>query len=100
MLTISPVGFPGGSVKDPSASAGDAGDVGLIPGSGSSLGEGKATHSSILAWKIPWTEYSPGGHKEADTTERLSLHISCALHYIPVTYLFYVLSHSIVSDSL
>ena len=44
--------------------------------------------------------YSPGGHKEADMTERLSTHISCALHYIPLTYLFYVLSHSIVSNSL
>ena len=33
-----------------------------------------ATHSSILAWKIPWTEepvgYSPWGRKELDTTER------------------------------
>ena len=33
-----------------------------------------ATHSSILAWKIPWTEellvgYSPWGWKESDTTE-------------------------------
>ena len=34
--------------------------MGLIPGSERSLGgEGKATHSSILAWKIPWTE-EPG----------------------------------------
>ena len=33
------------------------GDTGLIPGSGRSPGEGKmATHSSILAWEIPWTE--------------------------------------------
>ena len=31
------------------------------------LEKGKATHSSILAWKIPW------GHKELDITERLSL---------------------------
>ena len=30
------------------------------------LGEGKVTHSSILAWRIPWTIQS-------DTTERLSL---------------------------
>ena len=30
-----------------------------------------ATHSSILAWKIPWTEET-GGHKESSTTERLS----------------------------
>ena len=33
-----------------------------------------ATHSSILAWEIPWTEeslagYSPWGHKELDRTE-------------------------------
>ena len=37
------------------------------------LEKGKATHSSILAWRIPWTEepgvYSPWGHKELDTTE-------------------------------
>ena len=30
-----------------------------------------ATHSSILAWKIPWTEegYSPWGRRESDTTD-------------------------------
>ena len=32
----------------------------------------KATHSRILAWRIPWL-YSPWGRKESDTTERLSL---------------------------
>ena len=32
--------------------------------------KGKATHSSILAWRIP-LDYSPWGHKESDTTERL-----------------------------
>ena len=40
------------------------------------LEKGMATHSSILAWKIPWTEepegYSPWGHKESDVAERLS----------------------------
>ena len=35
------------------------------------LEKGKATHSSILAWRIPWTVYSPWGRKESDTTERL-----------------------------
>ena len=30
--------------------------------------KGKATHSSILAWRIPWTD-SPRGCKELDTTE-------------------------------
>ena len=32
--------------------------------------KGKATRSSILAWRIPWTVYSPWGHKESDTTEQ------------------------------
>ena len=40
-------------------SAYNVGDPGLIPGLGISPGEGMATHSSILAWKIPWTE-EPG----------------------------------------
>ena len=35
-----------------------------------------ATHSSILAWKVPWTEEPGGlqsmGHKESDTTEGLT----------------------------
>ena len=31
------------------------------------LEKGKATHSSILAWRIPWR--SPWGHKESDMTE-------------------------------
>ena len=31
-----------------------------------------ATHSSILSWRIPWTEgYSPRGCKESDMTDRL-----------------------------
>ena len=34
------------------------------------LEKGKATNSSILAWRIPWTVW---GSKESDTTERLSL---------------------------
>ena len=36
-------------------SACNAGDLALIPGLGRSPGKGKATHSSILAWRIPWT---------------------------------------------
>ena len=98
--------FPGSSPGKESAC--NAGDPGLIPGSGRSPGEGigyplqyslsplvaqlaknpsamqenwvqslcwedslekgKATHSSILAWRIPWL-YSPWGRKESDTTE-------------------------------
>ena len=42
------------------ANAGDIRDEGLSPGLGRSLEKEMATHSSILAWKIPWTE-EPGG---------------------------------------
>ena len=46
--------FPSGSaVKNPPANAGDAGDTGSIPGLGRYPKEEMATHSSILAWRIP-----------------------------------------------
>ena len=48
------------SGKESTCSAGDAGDMGKIPGWEDPLEEGMATHSSILAWRIPWTE-EPGG---------------------------------------
>ena len=44
-------------VKKPPA---NSGDLNLIPGSGRSLEKGMATHSSILAWRIPWTEEPRG----------------------------------------
>ena len=53
-------GFPGGAVvKDLPANAGDTRVAGFIPGLGRPPGVGNATHSSILAWRIPWTE-EPG----------------------------------------
>ena len=51
-------GFPDGTVvKNLPA---NAGNVGLIPESGRSLGKGLTTHSSILAWEMLWME-EPGG---------------------------------------
>ena len=51
------MGFPGGSDgKEPAC---NAGDLGSICGSGRSPEEGMATHSGILAWRIPQTE-KPG----------------------------------------
>ena len=52
-----------------------------------------ATHSSILTWKIPWTEepsrlYSPWGHKESDTTECLT-----HTHINPTLYLGFYFEH-------
>ena len=64
--------FPGGSVvRNPPANAGDRSSV---PGSGSFPGEGHGSHSSSLAWEMPWTERSLAGYKvepgvaESDTT--------------------------------
>ena len=50
--------FPGGSVVKKSPA--NARDPGSIPGSGRSLEEEMAAHSSILAWEIPWAD-EPGG---------------------------------------
>ena len=46
-------------VKNPLANAGDARDVDLIPGQEDTLEQEMASHSNILAWKIPWAE-EPG----------------------------------------
>ena len=60
-------------VKNLSANAGDVRDVGSIPGSGRSLKEGMATHSSVLVWRIPknrgaWRA-TVHGIAKLDTTE-------------------------------
>ena len=52
------LGFPKGPGVTNTLS--NAGDVDLIPGWEDPLEEGMATHSGILAWRIPWTE-EPGG---------------------------------------
>ena len=55
------LGFPSGSVvKNLPANAGDARETGSILDFEDSLEKEMATHSSILAWKVPWTE-EPGG---------------------------------------
>ena len=56
-------GFPHSSVGKESAC--NAGDLGLIPGSGRSPGGGHG-HSSILAWRIPGTE-EPGGRQPMES---------------------------------
>ena len=50
-------GFPSGTVvKNLPANAGDTRDTGLVPELEDLLEKEMATHSSILAWRIPWTE--------------------------------------------
>ena len=63
-------GFPGGS--DGKEFACNVGDPGLIPRSGKSLEKGMATPSSILAWRIPWTE-EPGGLQSMRSQSRTQL---------------------------
>ena len=67
-------------VKNQLASAGDPRDLGLIPGLGRpcGVGSGNPLQYSCLENSVDrgacWTTYSPGGHKELDTTEQLSMH--------------------------
>ena len=60
------MGFPGNSVGKESACS--AGDLGLILGQEDLLEKEMATHSSILAWRIPWTE-EPGGLQSMGSQE-------------------------------
>ena len=68
--------FPGGSVGKESACSAE--DPVQSLGGDNPLEEEMAIHSSILAWKIPWTEETGGlqsmGSQKFDTTERLSMH--------------------------
>ena len=64
-LVLSPALVPQGlprwlAVKNLLANAGAARDMSSIPGWEDPLEEGMVTHSSTLAWRIPWTE-EPGG---------------------------------------
>ena len=68
--------FPGGAaVKNLSANAGDPRDAGSIPGLEDSLEWEIAPHSSILAWKIPWTE-EPGRLQLLDIAEHTCMHLT------------------------
>ena len=63
--------------KNPPANAGDARDTGSIPGLGRSPGEGCGNPLQYSCLENPHGQrsqvgYSPWGHKELDTTERLS----------------------------
>ena len=68
--TLATAGFPDGS--DGKEFACDTGDPGSVFGLGRSLKKEMATHSSILAWRIPWRG-EPGrlqsiGSQESDMT--------------------------------
>ena len=81
--------FPGGS--DSKISACNTGDPGSIPGSERYLGKGMATHSSILAWRIPWTEEPNGLLSMGSQTVRLDWAIN--------TFTFFPLPHLLGNGS-
>ena len=62
-----------------------------------------ATHSSILAWEIPWTE-EPGGLQSIRSqrwTHLSTCNVSCAMALcLREIHLLLLLSPSVVSDSL
>ena len=62
-------GFPGDAmVKNPPANVGDARDAGSIPGWEDPLEKEMATHSSIFAWRTPWTGEPAGLESLASQT--------------------------------
>ena len=60
-------------VKNLPVNAGQAGDVGSIPVQKDPLEKEMATHSSILAWEIPWTEEPSGLYSMGSQRVRLNL---------------------------
>ena len=63
------------------------------------LEKGKATHSSILAWRIPGTSI-PWGHKESDTTEQLPLTQGTSLLFSIVSVPIYIAINNVRGFSL
>ena len=72
------MGFPGGSVvKNLPANAGNAGDMGLIPGSGSSSEVGRKWQPTLIFLPGKFhgqrslVGYNPWGHKDLDVTDHV-----------------------------
>ena len=80
----------GASAENPLAYAGKVRDPGLTPGSGRSPGE--ETHSTILTWRIPWTE-EPGGLWSTGSQSEMSK-VTEHTHIITVPYRLVSLSYS------
>ena len=103
------MGFPGDSVvKNLPANARDAREASLIPEWGRYLEEEMATHSSILAWKVPWSE-EPGelqstGSQSPDTTEHthtmsLGFVFYCYFFFFLPSFLYFFTSFSLMCRS-
>ena len=69
-------------ISDGEESACSVGDPGSTPGLGDALNKAMAPHSSILTWKIPWTE-EPGGLQRCFSRVRLCATPQMAAHQAP-----------------
>ena len=78
-------------VKNLPANAGDIKDKSLISGSGRAPGGGHGTHSSTLAWKIPWTKEPGQSHGQRSM-------VRCMLVYKGVTFMYSRDWHNIVNQ--
>ena len=78
-------GFPCGS--DSKEFACNVGDLGSIPVSGGFPGKGMATHSSILVWRIPWTE-EPWGLQSMGFQSQTRLNTHTHTHTLILQILF------------
>ena len=65
-------------VKNPSANAGDKRDTIQSLGQENTLAKGMATHSSVLAWKSPWTKEAG----ESIGSQRVEHNLACTRKYV------------------
>ena len=87
-----PSALPGG--LDGKESPCNARNPSLIPGLGRSLEKGLATYSSILAWRIPWTEEPDGLHSMGSQSQTwlkwLSAYVHAHTYILTYVYVFYL----------
>ena len=72
-------------VKNPPANAGDVRDMGSILGREDPLEKEMATQSSILAWRIPWTE-EPGGLQSTGSQNSVYVNPNLPIYPSPLLY--------------
>jgi len=91
------LGFLSGSaVKNLTANVGDAGDVGLIPRSGRSLGGGHDNTFQYSCLKKSRGQrslvgYSPLGHKQSDMNEVTEHGMACSYYFLFLSFVSFVL---------
>ena len=84
-LSLFALCLPGGS--DSKEFACNAGDPDSIPRLGRFPGERMATHSSVLAWRVPWTE-EPGGLESTESQKGKHDWVTNTTNIIILAFLF------------